>query len=177
MDFVVLSKLFNFRKIIQMKNLIIIRHAKSSWDVPVTDKEREIVKSGVESIKKVAQEAKSIILEAFVIWSSTATRAMQTANVFCTELNIDITKIVLKDNLYTFDANELFSIIKNCDNNIDNLIVFGHNSAITDFVNHCGDKTFFDVPTAGLVNILFNGDNWSEIKTGKTRINIFPKEI
>lgn len=160
-----------------MKTIILIRHAKSSWDVPVSDKDRELIPSGIESIKNVANMAKPILPEIFTIWSSTAKRAMQTANLFCETTSIAKENIIFKDNLYTFNANELLEIITKCDNKIDDLIIFGHNSAITDFVNHFGDKFIDNVPTAGLVFINFDESNWTNIKIGKIIKTIFPKEI
>ena len=123
-----------------MKTLILIRHAKSSWDVPVSDKDRELILSGIQSIKNVAILAKPILPKVFTVWSSTAKRAMQTANLFCETASIPKGNIIFKDNLYTFNVNDLLEIITKCDNTIDHLIIFGHNSAITDFVNHFGDK-------------------------------------
>ena len=123
-----------------MKSLILIRHAKSSWDVPVQDKDRELISIGIESIKKVAKKAISILPIEFSIWSSTAKRASQTAYLFCENSSIQKDKIIFNDNLYTFDENILEKIIKKCDNNVEILIVFGYNGVIIDFVNKFGDK-------------------------------------
>ena len=160
-----------------MKSLILIRHAKSSWDVPVQDKDRELIPIGIENIKKVAKKAISILPEEFSIWSSTAKRASQTAYLFCENSSIQKDKIICSDNLYTFDENTLEKIIKKCDNNVETLIVFGHNGAITDFVNKFGDKLIQNVPTSGLVFLKFEQHSWIDIQNGKTLHTIFPKEI
>ncbi len=60
-------------------------------------------------------------------------------------------------------------IIKGCSNSIDYLMVFGHNYAITDFVNKYGSIFIDNVPTAGVVSINFDIDNWSEIFKGIAR--------
>jgi phosphohistidine phosphatase len=160
-----------------MKSLILIRHAKSSWDLPVSDKDRELIEIGIQSIIKVAQESKAILPSLYTIWSSSAKRASQTAHLFCKTLSIDDNTINFKEALYTFDDYDLAQIIKKCDDAIDNLIVFGHNGAITDFVNKFGDKLIYNVPTAGLVFIKFEQNSWSNIQKGKTIQTIFPKEI
>ena len=160
-----------------MKSLILIRHAKSSWDLPVQDKDRELINIGIENIKKVAKKAISILPEEFSIWSSTAKRATQTAHLFCENFSIEKDKIIFNENLYTFEENTLEKIIKKCDNNVKSLIVFGHNGAITDFVNKFGDKLIQNVPTSGLVFLKFEQDNWIDIQNGKTLHTIFPKEI
>ena len=160
-----------------MKSLILVRHAKSSWDLPVKDKDRELIPIGIENIKRVAEKAISILPKEFSIWSSTAKRASHTAYLFCENSDIEKDKIIFNDNLYTFDVSTLEKIIKKCDDNIENLIVFGHNGAITDFVNKFGDKLISNVPTSGLVFIKFGQNNWIDIKDGKTLHTIFPKEF
>jgi phosphohistidine phosphatase len=160
-----------------MKSLILVRHAKSSWDLPVIDKERILTDSGKQSILKVAKKAIPFLPKEFTIWSSTANRAKQTAFIFCESILIDKNEIVLKDSLYTFDGNKLELEIKKCNDDIANLILFGHNEAITNFVNKFGNKFIDNVPTSGFVLIKFENDNWSNINNGKTITTIFPKEI
>ena len=56
-------------------------------------------------------------------------------------------------------------------------MVFGHNHAITHFVNKFGDKFIDNVPTCGVVIIEFDIDEWRNIKKGKTVKTIFPREF
>ena len=77
-----------------MKSLILVRHAKSSWNLPVQDKDRELISIGIESIKKVAKKAIALLPKEFTIWSSTAKRASQTAYLFCENAGIEKNKIV-----------------------------------------------------------------------------------
>jgi phosphohistidine phosphatase len=56
-------------------------------------------------------------------------------------------------------------------------MIFGHNSAITDFVNKFGDFFIENVPTSGLVVIEFETDFWKNITKGKIKKVILPKEI
>jgi phosphohistidine phosphatase len=160
-----------------MKSIILIRHAKSSWNEPVIDKERILTDKGIENIKKVAIKAKKYLPENFIILSSTAKRASQTAQLFCKQAILDKNQIEFIDNLYTFDENQLEKEIKKSDNTVENLILFGHNEAITNFVNKFGDKYINNVPTAGFVQLQFDQNSWKDINKGKTIRTIFPKEI
>lgn len=160
-----------------MKSLILVRHAKSSWEMPVMDKQRSLTENGIISIQKVAQMALEFLPKKFVIWSSTAVRASQTALLFCETASIDQNKIAFKDSLYTFDDEQLEKEIKKCHNDVENLILFGHNEAITNFVNKFGNKFIMNVPTAGFVSIEFEQNSWENINKGKTVKTIFPKEI
>ena len=159
-----------------MKNLILIRHAKSNWDLPLPDKERSITSSGIKKSIKVANKSINSINPSVKIWCSSAKRTQLTAKIFLNCWNINEEKIEVKEELYTFDCHKLEEIIKSCPNNCNNLILFGHNSAITDFVNKFGNKFVSNIPTSGLVSINFEATSWSIITKGTTQTIIFPSE-
>ena len=79
--------------------------------------------------------------------------------------------------MYTFDERNLHKIIKKCKNEYDNLILFGHNEAITNFVNKFGDLYIENVPTSGVVIIQFETDNWEKMTKGKTITTLFPSQF
>jgi phosphohistidine phosphatase len=160
-----------------MKNLILIRHAKSSWDTPQIDKNRPLSQRGIMDAHLVATAVQKWIPKTNLIWSSTAKRASETAIIFAQNLLWPIESIIFKDDLYTFDANELEKIIKNCDDGYENVIIFGHNEAITDFVNKFGSEKIVNVATSGFVSISFDMMQWKELKPGKTNKILFPKEL
>jgi phosphohistidine phosphatase len=160
-----------------MKSLILVRHAKSSWDFPVSDKERPLIEIGIASITNVAVKSRVLLPKEYTIWSSTAKRANQTAILFCQVNNINTDEIIFKDSLYTFDEDQLENEIKQCDDSVESLILFGHNGAITNFVNKFGNKFIMNVPTAGFVMIQFEENNWQYINRGRIVKTIFPKEI
>jgi len=160
-----------------MKNLILIRHAKSSWDAPLVDKDRPLSKRGISDAHLMAANVEKFLPKSFIVWSSTAQRAKNTAYIFTESLSIPVETIIYKDDLYTFDSNVLESIIKSCDNQYDNLILFGHNDAITDFVNIFGNRAVGNVPTAGFVSLSFDVNDWKEIRKGKIEKVLFPSDL
>lgn len=160
-----------------MKNLILIRHAKSSWDAPVHDKDRVLAQRGVRDAHLVAQNISEFIPKLNLIWSSTAKRAAETAIIFAQNQMWPLESIIFKDELYTFDASKLEKVIKSCDDSYENVILFGHNEAITDFVNKFGDIFIDNVPTAGFVSLSFSSDSWTTISNGKTNKILFPRDL
>lgn len=161
-----------------MKKLTLIRHAKSSWNNPINDFKRRIIEEGIQKTIKVATETKKLFNDKSLIWISPAERTRQTAKLF---LSIwgenNEMQIQFKENLYTFDLNQLEKIVKSCSNEFKSLILFGHNSAITDFVNKFGNIFIDNVPTSGYVSIIFECDDWNKINKGKTEKIIFPRDI
>lgn len=109
--------------------------------------------------------------------SSTAKRASDTAMIFAQNLSCPIESIIFNDDLYTFDDRQLEKIVKSCNNDYDNVILFGHNDAITNFVNKFGNVFIDNVPTSGFVSINFESDNWKTIDKGKTQKVIFPRDL
>lgn len=138
-----------------MKSIILIRHAKSSWEDFLKDSDRDIIQKGVDNSFKVALKSKNLINSNYVFWSSPAKRANKTARLFLKNWNIPEDKIEIINDLYTFNLNQLELIVKSCPNTTNNLILFGHNGAITDFVNKFGNIKIDNVPTSGLVSYSF----------------------
>lgn len=160
-----------------MKNLILIRHAKSSWNAPLLDKDRPLANRGMQDAHLVSSTIDKHLPKTFIIWSSTAKRASETAIIFAQNLSCPIESIIFKEELYTFDERQLEKIVKSCNNDYDNVILFGHNDAITNFVNKFGNVFIDNVPTSGFVSINFDSKNWENIDKGKTQKVIFPRDL
>lgn len=160
-----------------MKNLILVRHAKSSWEAPLNDRDRPLSKNGLQAAHLVSSYVSKYLPKTYLFWSSVAERASQTALIFAQNLSYPIESIIYKEDLYTFDENQLTKVIKSCKNDFDNVILFGHNGAITNFVNKFGDVFIENVPTSGFVSLQFDVDDWGAIQKGKTLKIIVPKDL
>ncbi|MCX7549419.1 SixA phosphatase family protein [Xanthomarina sp. F2636L] len=160
-----------------MKKLIIVRHAKSSWKDGVKDHDRGLEPRGVRDAKLVSLNFKQFNFMPDQVYSSTAKRAKKTSEIFLDKLNIGSNLIQFDKNLYDFSGENLIQTIKNTNNNIQTLMVFGHNEAITNFVNMFGDRYIDNVPTSGLVVIEFHVDSWKYIYKGETVKILFPRDL
>jgi len=89
-------------------------------------------------------------------------------------LEFTIVENIKKQELFTFNSFELEQIVKSCTNECENLILFGHNCAITDFVNKFGDNFIDNAPKSGLVSINFETNFCKKIKKGHTNKIVFP---
>lgn len=160
-----------------MKKLILIRHAKSSWKYNVIDHERPLNSKGLLDSDLIAGFLKEKQVKTDLVMVSDALRTKQTSEIILPKLKINPNKIVFSHNLYDFSGENLTQTIKNCNNTVDTLMVFGHNHAITVFVNTYGDFFIDNVPTCGVVVIEFNITNWNQINKGQTIETIFPKNL
>lgn len=160
-----------------MKQLMLVRHAKSSWDAPLRDFDRPLTSKGIHDAHMVSSDLSKHIPKMYLLWSSPAKRAAETAVIFAQNLSYPVDNIDFKEELYTFDGKKLEEIIKSCPDDYDNLIVFGHNEAITNFVNKFGNIFVDNVSTSGFVKIIFENTSWNNIENGITKKVIFPRDL
>ncbi len=160
-----------------MKRLILVRHGKSSWEHEVTDDKRPLLKRGIKDGECIAKAFETFFNKPTIVWSSPAVRALETAKIFKEKLKIEDQNFIIKPVLYTFDKNDLLKQIESCDSQVQTLMVFGHNPAMTGLVNQLGNQYFENIPTTGLTVIDFETESWKELKNGKTILNLFPKNL
>ncbi|MEP3836823.1 MAG: histidine phosphatase family protein [Algibacter sp.] len=160
-----------------MKNLIIIRHAKSSWKFNLNDHERPLKSRGVTDANLVSKQLALTLKTVDLVVCSDAQRTKLTSEIFISNLGIGESLVKFIPELYDFSGENLVRVIKSVKNSVNNLVVFGHNHAITAFVNTFGSKPIENVPTSGVVIIEFDIQNWSELKPGKTIKTIFPRDF
>lgn len=160
-----------------MKQLILMRHGKSSWDYDVSDKDRPLKQRGISDAHLVSKTFKLHAPEIDHIYSSPANRAMHTSMIFVRNLGFDLEKYSVNDSLYDFSGHSVEQFVRQWDNDLHTVAIFGHNYAFTSLANTWGDQYIENVPTAGLVHITFGVDEWSKILEGTTKQMVFPKHL
>ena len=84
-----------------MKELILVRHAKSSWkDASVYDHERPLNKRGKRDAPEMGARLKLRGCEPDLIVSSSAVRALETARTVAGEIGYPLGRIVVDERLY-----------------------------------------------------------------------------
>ncbi len=149
------------------KLLVLIRHAKSSWAVPtLTDFDRPLNKRGKRAAPMMGERLREQGVLPSGILSSPAKRAKQTARKIAKETGFSKQKIDYIASIYHADEFQLLHVIQRADNQLNTLFVVGHNFAITDLASLLTQRSFDNIPTAGVVGIRFN-DRWSDIQRGE----------
>ena len=159
------------------KNLILIRHGKSSWEFDVTDRERPLKPRGVSDICLVAKRFMDFGYDPDSVYSSPAKRALDTAILFTEQALIGSKCIAIKEELYDFSGINVLNFVKSLPNSEQKIIIFGHNHAFTSISNTFGNKIIDNVPTSGLVHLRFEIQSWKELHKGKTVKTIFPRDL
>lgn len=160
-----------------MKTLYLTRHAKSSWEEDVTDHQRPLSKKGEKDIRKVSEYVASNFKKPDLMVSSDANRALTTALQFKKAFHMQEETFIKNNDMYDFSGANVLQIIQNCSDNIDVLMLFGHNHAFTIIANKLGDEYIDNLPTCGFVKINFDIESWNPLTKGKTMATVFPKDL
>jgi phosphohistidine phosphatase len=160
-----------------MKQLFLIRHAKSSWkEAEIPDFERKLNERGKKNAPDMGKRLKKRNFIPDLIISSPAKRAMDTAKRIAKEIGYDVKNIKIEAKLYEASYEGFLSVIHSIDSNYSNVFIIGHNPSITEVVNELGDKSIDNVPTCGATGISFTAHHWNEIVyRGNTFFYDFPK--
>ena len=108
-----------------MKTLLLIRHAKSSWDdVTLSDFERPLNERGKTDAPKMAKRLrkKDIKVDAFI--SSPAKRAKKTAEFFIKEYDRKPEDIILVSALYDASSDNFSDTVSEINNDFDTAAIF-----------------------------------------------------
>lgn len=159
-----------------MKKLVLLRHAKSSWESLVEDRNRGLTEKGIERIKRMAIASAAVFKDSEVVYSSPANRALHTACIAIHELQLPFESLELRESLYTFESSKLIQFIKSIPNHFSNVICVGHNPAFTFAVSAMSTTPLDHLPTAAWVQIHFEQNEWKNIQNGKAILGL-PKDI
>lgn len=163
-----------------MKTLYIVRHAKSSWDHPgLGDDQRPLLEKGRKRTKYVIDYFLKKKIKPDLIISSHAVRAFETARIFAIGLNYPEDNIIVSKGMYHGDLDNLYNYFFDLSDDLESLMMVGHNPTFTYFANKFLDKTIDNLPTSGVVCIEFETDKWEEVINAekKTKFVISPKML
>ncbi len=162
-----------------MKTLILVRHAKSSWnDSNLDDIQRPLNKRGLRDAPFMGKLLKETGIRVDRFISSPANRALTTARNFAAAFGLhEKDDITIKDLIYHESSRSIMSFISTLDDDWDTVAMFGHNPDFTSLASLFTNEYFSNVPTCGIVCIDFNVDTWEDTgeALGTLRFFKFPK--
>ena len=160
-----------------MKKLLIIRHAKSSWDYDVNDKDRPLNNRGINDANLLSKHLINKVKDVDFVYSSPAIRALHTCAIFMRNLDLNFDRFLIEKKLYDFSGIDVKNFIKSLNDDYNTVMIFGHNYAFTSLVNELGDTTIENLPTSGMAIVELDLNQWHDLRKGKTKQIIVPKEL
>jgi phosphohistidine phosphatase len=162
-----------------MKTVILVRHAKSSWDDhTVSDFERPLNDRGKQDAPEMAGRLQKKLKKIDAFISSPAKRAKKTATIFAKAYGLEKEDVVLKDELYLAAENTFFDVISKLPESMNTIALFSHNPGLTDFANVLTDEIRVDnVPTCGIFAVTSESD-WPSFRESQKKFLFFdyPKD-
>ena len=144
-----------------MKLLFLVRHAKSSWDdTALPDIRRPLGKRGKRDAPQMGDRLSKRGASPDLIVASPATRALTTATVIATKLGYEVKDIVVDNRLYPGDVAVLLNVIRGFDDELDSVMLFGHNPGLTELA-HGLSKEITHMPTCAVAELGFDVQSWS----------------
>jgi len=145
-----------------MKILTLVRHAKSDWkDASLSDRQRPLNRRGERDAPEMGRRIVKHGIRPSLIIASPAVRAWTTAKIIANEISYPGEFLQREDSLYHASINDLLDAVVAQDNGFNSLMVVGHNPGLTDFANFLVPGLTSNLPTAGVVSVQFEGDDWS----------------
>jgi phosphohistidine phosphatase len=182
-----------------MKYLTVVRHAKSSWDSPqLADHDRPLNERGRASAPAIARFlAKTyfgkngtppLLPMPEKLVSSTAVRAVSTAEIMCDVFGLGKTALSLDSRLYLADPRTLLNVVRAFDEQWVHAVIFAHNPGLHEFADKMLARTAINsMPTCtaavlGLPHEFWGLADWSEAQliayiTPKALERRFPGEF
>ena len=162
-----------------MKTLTIVRHAKSSWaDTSLRDHERPLNKRGFRDAPEMGRRIGEHGIRPSLIVSSPAVRAWSTAKAVAKAINYPYEFLEKEPDLYHASVERILDVICAQDERCNNLMLVGHNPGFTDFANFLVPGLTHNLPTAGVVSVELETDDWRLYDRPSTKLLVhdWPKK-
>lgn len=157
-----------------MKTLLLIRHAKSSWDQPgLPDFDRPLNERGKKDAPEMAKRVKEKGIELDHLISSPAKRARKTARYFAEAFGFKKEDVMLIDQLYAAAQSEFLKAVSDINDKYQTVALFSHNPGITDFASSLTNVRVDDMPTCAVFALQIETDNWRDFMSAEKKFLFF----
>ncbi|MGB7679019.1 MAG: histidine phosphatase family protein, partial [Nitrososphaeraceae archaeon] len=117
-----------------MKTLLIMRHAKSSWnELNIPDHDRPLNRRGKHDAPLMGKLLRDQKITLDLIISSTAVRAETTANLMAKGSKYN-GEIVLDNLVYSAEPIDLLNLLSKCSDGCNSILLVGHNPTVEETV-------------------------------------------
>ncbi len=157
-----------------MKTLLLIRHAKSSWDQSdLPDFDRPLNERGKKDAPEMAKRIKEKGIELDHLISSPAKRARKTARYFAEAFGFKKEDIKLIDQLYGAAQSEFLKAVTDINDKYKIVALFSHNPGITDFASSLTNVRVDDMPTSAVFALQIETDSWKDFAAAEKKFLFF----
>lgn len=161
-----------------VKTLLLMRHAKSSWDnASLSDFDRPLAERGRRDAPRMARALVALDSAPDFIVSSPAARARETIEAVIREGQLTA-PLEFNDSIYDASSAALMQITRRLPDEYRRVLMVGHNPGFEDLLARLtGERG--RMPTAALACIEFHVDGWDDIEDGQGKLVwlLTPKQL
>lgn len=166
-----------------MKRLTLLRHAKSSWDEPVSrDFDRPLNGKGKRAAERIGKWMADEEFEFSAVVASPATRVIETLEHLEKGIGRKLDPS-FNEKIYLASAATLLDIVQQLGDRGDHVLMAGHNPGFEDLVLelirddecHILDSVAEKFPTGAVVELEFDCNEWAEAGPDNARLIRFTR--
>jgi len=166
------------------KTLLLLRHAKSSWDDPgLADHDRPLAPRGRRASVLIAAYLREHSITPARVLCSSSTRTRETLERISAGLGDEV-EIEIEEGLYAASAGDLLARLRGVSDDVGSLMVIGHAPGIPELARRLAgggaglERLERKFPTAALATLSFEGD-WGDLAPGAAELVDFvkPREL
>lgn len=164
-----------------MKSILLIRHAKSSWEIEnLDDFFRPLSERGIKDALKIGRYLKNIQLAPTLCVCSPSHRTIATYSIISHEANWKNIKLKTFKKIYESSGQKIKSVLKNINDKHRLIAVVGHEPSLSEFIADNCNYRISKFPTASIALVVFkNLKKWQKIDKikGELEFIISPKQL
>jgi phosphohistidine phosphatase len=168
-----------------MKQLLLLRHAKSDRHAGLEDFERPLNERGQDAAARMGEAMRARGYAPDQVLVSASVRTQQTWALLSPHLKAVAADAQILAKLYLAPANQIFEIIRQTPPTFSCLLLIGHNPGMEDLAARLAndkqsaqgkralDRLARKFPTCGLAVLSFNIDDWKDLRLGSGSFDAF----
>lgn len=161
-----------------MRTLILVRHAKSSWDeTSLPDRDRPLAARGERDLAKMGKRLAERAPRLELILCSPALRARRTAEGLARALGYPCQDIRIDERLYACRPEDLLAVLAEHGAGRKRVMLVGHNPELLELAQRFAGQ-IERLPTCAVAELRFDCQSWADIgsrRAEKVRLD-YPKK-
>jgi phosphohistidine phosphatase len=161
-----------------MRTLLLLRHAKSSWDDPsLRDFDRPLNKRGLKAAPLIGRFMLKRDVRPGLVISSPAKRAKKTARLVAESAQLP-SKPRFDERIYEASAVQLLEVVSEIEDQAEEVMLVGHNPGLEELLLALTGEVR-RMPTAALARIKLDIEKWRDAPEagGQLEWLVTPKEL
>lgn len=161
-----------------MKTLLLLRHAKSSWDEPsLRDFERPLAARGKRDAPRMGKALRERGPLPDLIISSPAARTRATIKAVTSSARLEA-GLHVEESVYGASSAELMKLVRRLPREKSCVMIVGHNPGLEDLVERLTGESE-RMPTAALACVEFQTESWEAVEDGEGKLEwlLTPKQL